>query len=468
MVLGNLRDYSAYLEGLGLKGGEKKIRVRIVSSLGAREVLTSDNVIEIDPRIVSDVDMARMAYTDYVLLSNVDTNEIQRMLASLSNGINYYLTASYAGRAQLASITAKVRNVNTPYLHNLDNQQPLSSVFETTIAGGGMWGGSLWAIRSARVRLSSDETAECDLMPIYVRTIPLPEPEKERKPRAKTRSRQPSKYVVVFDTETTFCQAQCLRLGTYQVFKGRILIKSGFFHGPALSNTEIEFLKGYSSEHGVECLSRAEFMRNVLFHFCLKFRARIVGFNLPFDLSRLAIDWGKAQGDMLGGFSLKLDENNFQPRLRIKKLGAKSCKIEWGSSWDGKTRAQRKADKERKPDRFIGSFVDVSTMAFALTSKVFSLESLCKHLGVPGKSKIKGHGRTLDSEYLDYAMEDVRATKDCFFKLDDQLAAHKLKRVSAEALYSPASLGKAYLRAMNIKPWQEYQPDFPPIFLRLL
>ena len=149
MVLGNLRDYSAYLEGLGLKGGEKKIRVRIVSSLGAREVLTSDNVIEIDPRIVSDVDMARMAYTDYVLLSNVDTNEIQRMLASLSNGINYYLTASYAGRAQLASITAKVRNVNTPYLHNLDKQQPLSSVFETTIAGGEMWGGSLWAIRSA-------------------------------------------------------------------------------------------------------------------------------------------------------------------------------------------------------------------------------------------------------------------------------------------------------------------------------
>ena len=312
-----------------------------------------------------------------------------------------------------------------------------------------------------RVRLSSDETAECDLMPIYVRTIPLPEPEKERKPRAKTRSRQPSRYVVVFDTETTICQAQCLRLGTYQVFKGRILIQSGFFHGPALSNTEIEFLKGYSSEHGVKCLSRAEFVRKVLFHFCLKFRARIVGFNLPFDLSRLAIDWGKAQGDMLGGFSLKLDENNFQPRLRIKKLGAKSCKVEWGSSWDGKTHAQRKADKERKPDRFTGSFVDVSTMAFALTSKVFSLEGLCEHLGIPGKSEIKGHGRTLDREYLNYAMEDVRATKDCFFKLEDQLAAHKLQHASAEALYSPASLGKANLRAMNIKPWQECQPDFP-------
>ena len=311
-----------------------------------------------------------------------------------------------------------------------------------------------------RVRPSSDEAAKCDLMPIYVRTIPLPEPEKERKPRAKTRSRRPSRYVVVFDAETTICQTQSLRLGTYQVFKDRNLIQSGFFYGSALSSSELELLRSYACEHGIKCLSRVGFVRDVLFHFGLKFRARIVGFNLPFDLSRLAIDWGEAQGEMLGGFSLELDGNNFQPRLRIKKLGAKSCKTEWGSAWDGKTRAQRKADKEMRPDRFIGVFVDVSTMAFALTSKIYSLENLCKYLEIPGKSKIKGHGRTLDREYLDYAMEDVRATKDCFFKLEEQLAAHKLQGLSAETLYSPASLGKAYLRAMNIKPWQECQPDF--------
>src|SRR5208282_171792 len=29
-------------------------------------------------------------------------------------------------------------------------------------------------------------------------------------------------------------------------------------------------------------------------------------------------------------------------------------------------------------------------------------------------------------------------------------------------LYSEASLGKAYLRTMKIKPWREVQPDFPP------
>jgi hypothetical protein len=29
-------------------------------------------------------------------------------------------------------------------------------------------------------------------------------------------------------------------------------------------------------------------------------------------------------------------------------------------------------------------------------------------------------------------------------------------------LYSEASLGKAYLKTMNVKPWRQIQPDFPP------
>jgi hypothetical protein len=103
----------------------------------------------------------------------------------------------------------------------------------------------------------------------------------------------------------------------------------------------------------------------------------------------------------------------------------------------------------------------VSTLAFSLHSKVFSLNSLCNLLQTRGKLGIEGHGRTLDRKYLGYLTEDVRATKDCFFKLEDQLSALKLKHVFAESLYSPASLGKAYLRAMNIRPWPECQPDFP-------
>jgi hypothetical protein len=179
-----------------------------------------------------------------------------------------------------------------------------------------------------RVRLSPDEAAECDLMPIYVRTIPLPD-ETEFKPAGKSsRPRRIPRITVVFDTETTVCQALRLRVGAYQVLDNRKLIQSGFFCGSALSESELELLRRYTDEHGMKCLSRAEFVRGVLFHFGLKFRARIVGFNLPFDLSRLAIDWGKAQDDMFGGFSFKLDENRFYPRLRIKKLATKSSKIE--------------------------------------------------------------------------------------------------------------------------------------------
>ena len=55
--------------------------------------------------------------------------------------------------------------------------------------------------------------------------------------------------------------------------------------------------------------------------------AQITGFNLPFDVSRLAIDHYSARGSMRGGFGLKLSEKASRPRVAIKHLSQSAAMI---------------------------------------------------------------------------------------------------------------------------------------------
>ena len=51
----------------------------------------------------------------------------------------------------------------------------------------------------------------------------------------------------------------------------------------------------------------AEFIENVFFRIGYELRALIIGFNLPFDISRLAINHGPSRGRVMkGGFSFQL------------------------------------------------------------------------------------------------------------------------------------------------------------------
>jgi len=51
--------------------------------------------------------------------------------------------------------------------------------------------------------------------------------------------------------------------------------------------------------------------------------AKSIGFNLPFDLSRVAIAHTYAQGSMKGGFSFTLGED--RPNVRVKHLSQKAA-----------------------------------------------------------------------------------------------------------------------------------------------
>ena len=65
-------------------------------------------------------------------------------------------------------------------------------------------------------------------------------------------------------------------------------------------------------------------------------------------------------------------------------------------------------------------------------------------------------------DYVRYGLRDVQTTWECFDALAQRFATFGLNDTGLYDLYSEASLGKAYLRTMRIKPWREVQPDFPP------
>jgi len=51
---------------------------------------------------------------------------------------------------------------------------------------------------------------------------------------------------------------------------------------------------------------------------------RCIGFNLPFDLSRIAREHVPGRGRFRGGFIFQLSSDSRRPRLRVKHLNRKA------------------------------------------------------------------------------------------------------------------------------------------------
>ena len=214
----------------------------------------------------------------------------------------------------------------------------------------------------------------------------------------------------------------------------------------------------------LKCMTHTAFVEDVFFRRGYELRATIVGFNLPFDISRLALGWVPARGKMRGGFSFKMSEKWWRPRVQIKHLSGRAAFIQFTSP----TKRNDNPRDRREGRRIIrrGSFVDVRTIAGALLSQSFSLDGLARHLKTETqKAKTEEHGGVLTDQYLGYAVTDVQATWECYLALSERFSEHDLGLTRLSQVLSEASLGKAYLRQMGVRPWRELQPDFPNALL---
>jgi hypothetical protein len=289
--------------------------------------------------------------------------------------------------------------------------------------------------------------------------------------------------VLIFDCETTTDSGQQLNFGSFQycsldpITLRLELIQEGLFYDDELMQRNpggYAVLVSYAKEHGLPLISRRLFVERVFWLCAYKARAWAVGFNLPFDLSRLAVAFGEARDRYRGGHSLVLWDyeapdgsrrgNRYRPRIRIKAIDNKRAFIGFGGRCDADPDDLTSGDgtdgDTKEPFPFPGHFLDLRTLAFALTNRSHSLATACTAFDIrQGKQEAEEHGH-ITPDYIDYNRQDVRATGSLFEALIASYRGHPISLTPRKA-YSPASIAKAYLKAMGIVPPLKRQPDYP-------
>jgi hypothetical protein len=294
--------------------------------------------------------------------------------------------------------------------------------------------------------------------------------EQVRKPAAKIRNRRKpterlpaSPLTLIFDTETNLDAAQHLRFATYQVRDGTKLDEEGLFYDPGtLSKRDSRMLERYARAHILKLRTLEDFIELVFYGIAYDLGAMIVGFNLPFDISRIAHAHSTAKTrSMRGGFSFALSKDPRRGRVQVKLLTGRAPLIRFASP---EHRPVRRREQEVPASQ--GHFVDIRALAGALTNRSFSLKSLAAFLQTKHrKLDIKVLSGPLSDRTIEYALRDTQVTWECYEKLRDQFLKHGLTGTEIQNIHSVASMGKAYLRHMGIKPWRTVQPEIPPQLL---
>ena len=273
---------------------------------------------------------------------------------------------------------------------------------------------------------------------------------------------------LIFDTETRTDVHQELMFGFYRICRlvgdtylcesegivysdaitKRELNQLGVFVSGTLADVELKQFPPETRLHVYR--SFPEFMQRVFWPAVRK-GWMIVGFNLAFDLSRLSRGWRRSRK---GGFrlilSLQLDYKSrtwkphpYRPELNLDAKDARTTFI---------TRGIPRFRKEEW--KHPGRFLDVGTMLFSLFDKHASLDKWCAEFQRKGyvidrKLAHEPSGRVTQEE-LRYCRQDVKITQQLLNAAKREFDVHPLPNLLPEKAYSPASLAKAYMRAMNI------------------
>ena len=318
--------------------------------------------------------------------------------------------------------------------------------------------------------------------------------------------RRPAAHLVVLDTETTIDPTQAFTFGSYRFYDVHLdegadgqrvrlsCAEEGLIYADDLSDRDPDgyaVLKRYAAAQPaavdplapdanwvLRLLSRSDFVERLFWQAGYKLRATLVGFNLPFDLSRLAVGWGIARtgvprkkhptsgagsasaedltppedrtadqpgGEsgwtasgrrrpdaLAGGISLQfwLDDR-FKFRIAIKTIDSKRALKQFRSPAEID---QQDLGDGGKP--FRGHLLDLRTLVFALTNTGHSLASACTAFGVEhGKDDSAAHG-TIAADYVTYNRHDVRATAELYAAVLSEYLRHPIALQETQA-YSP-------------------------------
>jgi len=264
--------------------------------------------------------------------------------------------------------------------------------------------------------------------------------------------------VLVIDAETTEDEYQNLIFGSCGIWISGYLHKFILFYDPNLGEKGVDTLQKFSQTHNtetipIEVISVKKFVDTIFFPWLIDDQALCVGFNLPFDLSRLAIRYGYGRGKWKNGFTFWISKDTKHPGIHIRSLDSvRSFFALAPTKYSGKVKAQ---------------YLDLRALGFALTNQKLSLKRACEIFNTQHrKTEAERHGK-ITIPYIDYNVNDTLTTHELYTKMMERLQEFELD-IPPEKAFSPASLGKAYLRKIGICPFREENPDFPAEILGYL
>jgi len=301
---------------------------------------------------------------------------------------------------------------------------------------------------------------ECtEQLPLFLRVHTRGEDEAVKggnKPRHKW-----ARFALAADVETTLCTKQSLNFGFYRFCELQpddryACQEEGIVYADDLDRHSVDLIRQYvrtkRAETAVNCpaqirlYSRSEFVEEVFLRAC-DAGAVIVGGHLQFDLVRLATDY-RVSRRRNTGWSLILFQyynskrrkwlpNTYRPRIRINPKDSRDAFISLAGG-----------DKKRGFKR--GRFLDLLTMAWGMRNRRHSLESACREWGVPGKLDHKPSGKVTRAE-INYCRQDVRATVGLLNAMKAEYDRYPIQ-LQPEKVHSPASIAKAFLSSMSLRP----------------
>jgi hypothetical protein len=273
---------------------------------------------------------------------------------------------------------------------------------------------------------------------------------------------------LVLDCETTIDERQSLTFGCFHYCRPNersyVMVLEGLFYSDDLDSESVALLLDYSKSHNLQCLSRTAFMKRIFWR-AIRAEALIVGFNLPFDLSRLACTscWTTRGG---GAWSFTMSqykdpetgrplEDKFKPRLIVKPKDGKGAFF----------RLTRCIDPKPYPPL---RCLDLKTLLWALHSKSLTLDSGCKIYGLEGKTSNHTPSGLVTIEEIEYNRKDVRETVALLNAAHADFDRHPID-LNPDHAYSPASIAKAYLKKMGlVEPREKFKlpPEFTGIAMQ--
>jgi hypothetical protein len=280
--------------------------------------------------------------------------------------------------------------------------------------------------------------------------------------------------ILAFDTETTEDIEQNLEFGCYRFCEltdqGYDTREEGIIFADNLNMSARSVIDRYAARHGAEVAgdvppqlivrSRTDFVENVLWP-VLRQGGALVAFNLGFDLSRIATHWYGSRDGSSFTFYLsqywskkfkKYEPNRFRPNIRRTSIDSKKSFYGIGFTL---------GDEQERNEYRNGRFIDVRTLAFALTNRSFSLKTLCKVFKAPSAiRKLKYVPGRVTEQKITYCRRDVKATLWGLNVLREEYDKHPID-LHPEHAYSPVSIAKSYKDAMAIVPPSE-KFDIPP------